>query len=102
SRVLNQGPFPPPALPGFVGTTGLSATPARPGLSLAGVRSVVTRHRRGGLPVLHRISVCRHAVPCTPVDSLGPIARGPAYSSRSPAAGDAGLPQDTDGSAPTT
>jgi hypothetical protein len=24
---LNQGPFPPPALPGFPGTTGLSATP---------------------------------------------------------------------------
>ena len=23
---LNQGPFPPPALPGFIGTTGLSAT----------------------------------------------------------------------------
>ncbi len=27
---LNQGPFPPPALPGFLSTTGLSATPARP------------------------------------------------------------------------
>ncbi len=25
--VLNQGPFPPPELPGFPGTTGLSATP---------------------------------------------------------------------------
>ena len=25
--VLNQGPFPPPALPGFLGNTGLSATP---------------------------------------------------------------------------
>jgi hypothetical protein len=28
--VLNQGPFPPPALPGFLSTTGLSATPSRP------------------------------------------------------------------------
>ena len=28
--VLNQGPFPPPALPGFVGTTDLSATPRCP------------------------------------------------------------------------
>ena len=28
--VLNGGPFPPPALPGFPGSTGLSATPARP------------------------------------------------------------------------
>jgi len=27
---LNQGPFPPPALPSFVSTTGLSATPSRP------------------------------------------------------------------------
>ena len=27
---LNQGPFPPPALPGLLGTTGLSATPSRP------------------------------------------------------------------------
>jgi hypothetical protein len=34
--------------------------------------------------VLHRVSVCRHAVSYTPVDSLGRIARGPAYSSRSP------------------
>ena len=30
TSVLNQGPFPPPALPGFPGTTGLSATPPRP------------------------------------------------------------------------
>ena len=27
---LNQGPFPPPALPDFLGNTGLSATPWRP------------------------------------------------------------------------
>ncbi len=27
---LNQGPFPPPALPGFLSNTGLSATPSRP------------------------------------------------------------------------
>ncbi len=27
---LNQGPFPPPALPGLLGNTGLSATPWRP------------------------------------------------------------------------
>ena len=30
--ILNQGPFPPPALPGFIGTTSLSATPQRPAL----------------------------------------------------------------------
>jgi hypothetical protein len=34
--------------------------------------------------VLRRVSVCRHAASCTPVDSLGPIARRPASSSRSP------------------
>ena len=27
---MNQGPFPPPALPGFSGNTGLSVTPGRP------------------------------------------------------------------------
>src|SRR3954454_2977865 len=27
---LNSGPFPPPALPGLIGTTGLSANPGRP------------------------------------------------------------------------
>ena len=30
ASVLNQGPFPPSALPDFNGTTGLSATPPRP------------------------------------------------------------------------
>jgi hypothetical protein len=44
--VLNQGPFPPPALPGFSGTTGLSATPsARP--VLTGVRLVIPDHAIG-------------------------------------------------------
>src|SRR3954470_7636834 len=28
--VLNSGPFPPPALPGLIGTSGLSATPGGP------------------------------------------------------------------------
>ena len=30
TSALNQGPFPPPALPGFPGTASLSATPSRP------------------------------------------------------------------------
>ena len=42
-----SGPFPPPALPGFHGTTSLSATPRRPGLSLAGVRLGALSHRWG-------------------------------------------------------
>ena len=49
---LNRGPFPPPALPGFPGTTGLSVTPSRPASSLAGVRLVVTPRPPMGLPVL--------------------------------------------------
>jgi hypothetical protein len=58
--------------------------PARPGLSLAGVRLGVTRLRWEGLPVLQASPVCRHAVAITPVGSLGPIALGAAYSTRSP------------------
>src|SRR5262249_28850376 len=80
---LNWSPFPPPALPGFDGTTSPSATPARPGLSLTGVRLAVPRRHRRGLPVLRSVSACGHAVSCTPVDWLGPIARGPASPSRS-------------------
>jgi len=45
---LNQGPFPPPALPGFIGTTGLSVT---------GVRLVVPDHTKG-FPVLRALSLC--------------------------------------------
>jgi hypothetical protein len=85
-------PFPPPALPGFDGTTSLSATPRRPGLSRAGVRL------RGilsplGFPVLPSISLYRHAVAITPV---GP----PEGSSRSPETCDRGLPRVRGGSAP--
>jgi hypothetical protein len=58
--------------------------PIDPLVSLTGVRLMVPRHRRGGLPVLRSVSVCRHAASWTPVDSLGPIARGPGSSSRSP------------------
>src|SRR4051812_17139174 len=58
--------------------------PARPGLSLAGVRLEVTRLHRAGLPVLPRVPVCPHAVATTPVGSLGQIAHGTAYSTRFP------------------
>ena len=58
--------------------------PARPGLSLAGVRSEVTRLRRSGLPVLQVLPLYRHAVAITPVGSSGQIAHGTAYSTRFP------------------
>src|SRR5262245_65176180 len=48
--------------------------PRRSGLSLAGVRSEVTRLHRLGLHVLCWVSVCRHAVANTPVGPLGHVA----------------------------
>src|SRR5438552_9000538 len=48
--VSNQGPFPPPALPGFIGTMGLSDFRPGPALSLAGCRL------RVNAPSPHRIS----------------------------------------------
>src|SRR5271165_1289894 len=88
---LNQGPFPPPALPGFAGTTGLSATQtARPvphGRPVEG--HAPSPH---GFPVLRSISVYRHAVVNTPVARWALIARGTAYSNRFPVPSGGGLP----------
>ena len=63
-----SGPFPPPELPGFPGTTSLSATrcsPAWPsrasGWDLASLRI--------GFPVLPQSPMCRHAFTITPVGS---------------------------------
>ncbi len=68
--VLNQGPFPPPALPGFPGTTGLSATPQRPASPsrAAGWSSQPTTPR--GFPCCVRFP-CVHAVATTPAQRLG-------------------------------
>jgi hypothetical protein len=64
ASVLNQGPFPPPALPGFPGTTGLSATPRRPACpSRASGWSSFTTPR--GFPCCVRFP-CVHAVATTP------------------------------------
>jgi len=49
--------------------------PIRPGLSLAGVRLVVTRHHRVGLPVLRPIPLCTHAGAHTPAEPLDAVAR---------------------------
>ena len=88
---LNQGPFPPPALPGFAGTAGLSATQAaRPvphGRPVEG--HAPSPH---GFPVLRSISVYRHAVVNTPVARWALIARGTAYSTRFPVPSGGGLP----------
>ena len=55
-----------------------------------------------GFPVLRWISVCRHAASSTPAGPLVRIIHGTAYSTRFPVPSDDGLPQDIDGSAPTT
>jgi hypothetical protein len=59
-----SGPFPPPALPGFHGTTSLSATPRRPDRSLAGGRFGSGTHR-WGFPCLRRcpVQTCRRPYP---------------------------------------
>jgi hypothetical protein len=93
TALLKSGSFPPPALPGFVGTTSLSATPRGPACP-----SRASGWSQGpplGFPVLRRISLYRHAVAITPV---GPQAG----SGRSPVACDGGLPRVSDGSAPTS
>src|SRR6202043_4156214 len=57
ASVLNQGPFPPPALPGFSGTTSLSATPARPACPSRASGLIIPDHAQG-LPVLRALSLC--------------------------------------------
>ena len=87
---LNQGPFAPPALPGFLATTGLSAThTARPdphGLP-------VPLHARGplGLPALRAIPL-----PCMPT----PIPRRDLQARSLVSPEDSGLPSVNERSAP--
>jgi hypothetical protein len=69
ASVLNQGPFPLPALPGFISTTGLSATPRRPACpSRASGWSSHTTPR--GFPCCVRFP-CVHAIATTPAQRLG-------------------------------
>ena len=72
----NQGPFPPPALPGFSGTPGLSATPP----AQAGPRGfpVGACAPPTGLPVLLLSPSCTHAATTTPAEPVGArVARFP-------------------------
>ena len=76
--VLNQGPFPPPALPGFPGTTGLSATPRRLACpSRASSWSSLTTP--WGFPCCVRFP-CVHAITTTPVQRLGLLHRSDTQS----------------------
>src|ERR1700681_4133272 len=73
ASVLNGGPFPPPALPGFSGTTNLSATPRRPACPsrASGWSSLTTLW---GFPCCVRFP-CVHAVATTPAQRLGVLLR---------------------------
>src|ERR1035438_756736 len=76
-----SGPFPPPALPGFLGTTSLSATPhgpARPSRA----SGWETRLPPLGFPVLRGPSLCRHAVAITPVATREGMKSFPRITSR--------------------
>ena len=70
---LKQGSFPPPALPGFNGNTGLSVTPRRPACpSRASGWSSLTSP--WGFPCCVRFP-CVHAVATTPAQRLGVLLR---------------------------
>jgi hypothetical protein len=85
----NRGPFPPPELPGFIGTTRLSATPDSRGLTLASCR-LITQSPNGASRVASG-PLCVHAIASTPARSMEPI--------RSYRPIDCGLPLKTGGSA---
>jgi hypothetical protein len=81
---LNSGPFPPPALPGLIGTTNPSATPCGPAspsrVSGWGSRAPTAWVSRVSLDL--RVPACRRHYPGGP---LVRIALGSAYSNRYPA-----------------
>jgi len=86
-----SGSFPPPALPGFYGTTSLSATPRRPGLSLAGVRLGTPSSHRWGFPCCLSIPLPHMPSPVPRRDWSSRVARCSTSS---------GLPHRSRGSAP--
>ena len=99
--VLNSGPFPPPELPGFGGTTGLSATP----IDLACPSRASSRRSRAS--VVRGFPCCR-CLPCA--DMPLPLPRwdrrvrslaGRPIPAVSLFADDGGLPRYDGGSAPT-
>ena len=76
---LNSGPFPPPALPGFAGTTNPSATPDSPACPSRASGCGLLPRTAWGFPCCSG-----HAAANTPVGPLGRVARGTAYSNRFP------------------
>src|SRR5258708_8161840 len=88
--VLNYGPFPPLALPSFLGTTGLSVTPVRPAhpSPASGWSLHSTTHgasRVASVSLLY--ACCRHypaAILGVPFPSLPPHATLPPFLVASP------------------
>ena len=68
---FNEGPFPPPELPGFFGTTGLSDFPHGPACSSRSAGSGSHAPPLGD-PVLRLVFLGLHAVVFTPADVLTP------------------------------
>ena len=64
------GPFPPPALPGFTGTTGPLRHPVRPDLALTG-RRLARAAPPAGLPVLRSSPSSMRAAAITPAEPVG-------------------------------
>ena len=76
-----SGPFPPPTLLGFLGTTSLSATPHGPACP-SRASGWETRLPPLGFPVLRGPSLCRHAVAITPVATREGMKSFPRITSR--------------------
>jgi len=87
---LNQGPFPQPALPGVIGTTGLSATPLGPARPSRGAGWPSHAATDGASRVACGL-LCMHAAATTPAEPLAVC--------RSTLPSDGSLPQMTGGSA---
>ena len=92
--------FPPPELPGFLGTTSLSATPGGPACP-SRASGWESRFPPMGLPVLQQLPVCRHAVTITPVGPLDQIVRDEGLSTPRFSPATAAFPDIYGGSAPT-
>ena len=76
-----RGPFPPPALPGFLGTYGPLRHPDRPDLTLAGC-PLARATPPAGLPVLRPSPSSTRAAASTPAEPVGaPVARFPTAGS---------------------
>src|SRR5579885_160073 len=97
TSALNSGPVPPPALPGFGGTTGLSVTPADPACPsrASGWESRAPIGGASRVAWVLRVPACRRHYPGGTPGSCRFPRREP------PFAGGCGLPRYIGGSAPT-